>query len=117
MTLKNKLMTITTLSVVATASFLTITNIMDVKAEAKNEITGGVAFGTISIADDDSVSITISSTNGTAQTITLNSGSSYDLDQMVSMINGVSDSTKVSQERLNWNKACSLHSRWQYIQS
>ncbi|SNR82012.1 flagellin [Desulfurobacterium atlanticum] len=69
-------------------------NVKGVTATAKNEITGTVEFGTISIGSDDSATITISGPEGNA-TINLASGQGYDLNAMISLINGVSNNTGV----------------------
>ncbi len=65
-----------------------------VTATAKNEITGTVDFGTISIGSDDSATITITGPKGTG-TINLAGGQGYDLNAMISLINGQSNNTGV----------------------
>lgn len=72
-----------------------INNYVDgVTATAKNEVKAGVEFGTISIGSDDSATITITGSKGTA-TINLAGGQGYDLTSMINLINGVSNNTGV----------------------
>jgi flagellin len=68
-----------------------------VEAQATNVLTASADFNSISIGSDDTVTITIHSTasGATDQTITLSGGNTYTLEDIVSMINGVSSSTKV----------------------
>ncbi len=68
-----------------------------VEATAKNVLTASQDFGSISIGSDDSLTITIhsSAAGATDQTITLTGGNVYTLEDIVSLINGVSQDTKV----------------------
>ncbi len=70
------------------------TYVKGVTATAKNEVTGSVEFGTITIGSDDSASITITGSKGSA-TINLSGGQGYDLTSIINLINGQSNNTGV----------------------